>query len=652
MKTRSFKTRFFKLLTLSLCTVFYGSTALATPNVSLCGEVYEGQSSNNNSRALLIAVDEYKDPQITDLKGTLFDACSIRRVLIQNYGFSDSNVTLIANKSATQSGIKSAIENLISSSSQTDDALVFFAGHGSQIPDDNGEEADNADETILPYDSYRSLGSSAIRDIRDDDLGRYFDRLASKSKSLSVIFDSCHSGTATRSALRSRFVDRGIAVGKVGAIREKALDRPSVGNNNFVFISSASSNEKAKEVYRNGQSRGAFTTAFTELLEKRSEDHSLQEIIALVKIELEKSGIRDQTPQIEGAKFGEKFLGGPVDELQVIENIPAKGIVAKKVAGSANNFKIASGQVNGETVGSVYEIVSPGSSGEKLKGTVIRTETSSAIIEFSSAISDPEIRVLKSYHNYENKPPKFSMTGAARALHGTILSNAAMDDWLVSNPEEAYFVIDTDYVSADKTDMLILDADGERLTSRVTADELVDKMKAWDRWRRFREMSDRGRKSLTKAKFIGPKCGFFSSSKKACVKPGRKGPKISVKNRTKSTIYVNFIAVNPTGSIVQSGKPIKLLAKAKYTSPALGIIPAEGDKENVIIKVFASQTPVDLSAFQQGDLRRADSPSCGSSNLDELNSLLCSFNGNKRGRTKVRTDNWSVDDLSITIFPG
>ena len=103
---------------------------------------------------------------------------------------------------------------------------------------------------------------------------------------------------------------------------------------------------------------------------------------------------------------------------------------------------------------------------------------------------------------------------------------------------------------------------------------------------------------------------------------------------------------------MQSGKPIKLLSKAKYTSPALGIIPAKGDKENVIIKVFASQTPVDLSAFQQGDLRRADSPSCGSANLDDLNSLLCSFNETKRGRTKVKTDNWSVDDLSITIFPG
>lgn len=639
----------FKSLSVSIGILLYSllsSSAYASENTALCGEVY-GSSANSGGKALLIAVDDYEDPNVSDLKGTLFDACSVRRVLIQKYGFADSNVSVLANSKATEAGIRTAFEGFQNQVSSEDDAVIFYAGHGAQIPDNNKDEADRMDETIVPHDSYRGQGWEKIRDIRDDDLGRYFDNIAANAKSLSVIFDSCHSGTATRSALRPRFLDRGISVSNSLAIAEKTFESVETPRPNFVFISSASFNQTAKEIYRNGQSRGAFTTAFTELLEKRSDDHTLKEIIELANIEIEKSGIKNQNPQIEGAKPGEKFLGGSIiNEIEVIDNIVG-GMVAKKV--SSGRYKIGTGALNGETTGSVYKIVN--GSGEGQDAIVVNTAATSSILSVPSSISADQITVSKSSHNYENKPPRFAFTGGAKVVMNNTLASSALSSWVTSAAEQAHFLIDLDETTDDPNDVVVLDADGERLTGYVKSEELVEKMTAWDRWRRFREMDDRSRKSLTKAKFSGPKCGFLSSSRKSCIKPGEKGPKIRVKNRTKSTIYVNFIAVNPTGSIVQSGKPIKLLPKARYTSPALGIIPAEGKKENVIIKVFASYESVDLSAFQQGELKRADSPSCGSADLDELNSLLCSFNGTTRGKTKVNTSNWSVDDLSITIFP-
>jgi hypothetical protein len=83
-------------------------------------------------------------------------------------------------------------------SSRPDDTFVFyFAGHGTQLPDDDGDEQlddpdDALDEALCMYD-FTELGDNALR---DDELGRLLDRLAAGQ--VVVILDCCHSGTATR----------------------------------------------------------------------------------------------------------------------------------------------------------------------------------------------------------------------------------------------------------------------------------------------------------------------------------------------------------------------------------------------------------------------------------------------------------------------
>ncbi len=75
------------------------------------------------------------------------------------------------------------------------DLLVFtYSGHGTWMPDNNGDDPDGRDEALCPWDILTD-GDKAL--IIDDELREIFDSRAKGSRIL-MISDSCHSGTVTR----------------------------------------------------------------------------------------------------------------------------------------------------------------------------------------------------------------------------------------------------------------------------------------------------------------------------------------------------------------------------------------------------------------------------------------------------------------------
>lgn len=73
------------------------------------------------------------------------------------------------------------------------DRFVFtYSGHGSYVPDSDGDEIDGLDEVICPSD-FRS------RYIKDDELSAAFDAATSGVRR-TFLSDSCHSGTVSRFA--------------------------------------------------------------------------------------------------------------------------------------------------------------------------------------------------------------------------------------------------------------------------------------------------------------------------------------------------------------------------------------------------------------------------------------------------------------------
>jgi hypothetical protein len=95
--------------------------------------------------------------------------------------------TLLLTKDGTRAKTLSALRAAAKTLVKGDFFLLTYSGHGGQVPDVSGEEADKLDETWCLYDGQ----------LIDDELYLELGRFASGVRIL-VLSDSCHSGTVVR----------------------------------------------------------------------------------------------------------------------------------------------------------------------------------------------------------------------------------------------------------------------------------------------------------------------------------------------------------------------------------------------------------------------------------------------------------------------
>lgn len=141
-------------------------------------------------RAVLIGINKYQVPG-ADLRGCVNDVNNLKKVLTEYYGFAGKDITVLTDLKATKKAMQAAIQKLIHGSKKGDVLLLHYSGHGSNVPDDDGDEADKREEILCPTDlDWKDP-------FRDDWLRKTFDKLKA-GVSLTVIMDCCHSGTITR----------------------------------------------------------------------------------------------------------------------------------------------------------------------------------------------------------------------------------------------------------------------------------------------------------------------------------------------------------------------------------------------------------------------------------------------------------------------
>src|SRR4051812_47392441 len=144
-------------------------------------------------RALLIGINKYQIDG-ADLRGCVNDVQDLSAALVECYGFKKSDITVLTDGAATKKAMQSGIKALLRDSKKGDVAVVHYSGHGSNVPDDNGDESDGRDEILCPTDL------NWDDPLRDDWLRTTFDSLK-PGVNLTVIMDCCHSGTNTREFL-------------------------------------------------------------------------------------------------------------------------------------------------------------------------------------------------------------------------------------------------------------------------------------------------------------------------------------------------------------------------------------------------------------------------------------------------------------------
>lgn len=149
-------------------------------------------------RALLIGIDMYdRDPRIPPLGGTVNDVRSMFQMLTDIAQYQTSEIATLTDAEATYANIIATFESwLINDTRPGDRVFLHYSGHGSQAPDDNGDEQDHLDEVLIPVDAYVDEDNVLRNAIRDDEIGHLLDQLSDRK--VTLVIDSCFSGTITR----------------------------------------------------------------------------------------------------------------------------------------------------------------------------------------------------------------------------------------------------------------------------------------------------------------------------------------------------------------------------------------------------------------------------------------------------------------------
>ena len=152
------------ILILILCCVASNQTLMETPY------------------AIIVGVNNYRDPNIPDLNFCIADAQDIMNTLLNSTMWSRENIIYLPD--ATKTEIENAIENVRVKMVPDSLILFYFSGHGTLSPD--GSHA-----YICPADSIGSVFSFA-NDIEDDELERWLDDIPTNRRC--IILDTCYSG--------------------------------------------------------------------------------------------------------------------------------------------------------------------------------------------------------------------------------------------------------------------------------------------------------------------------------------------------------------------------------------------------------------------------------------------------------------------------
>lgn len=252
-------------------------------------------------RALLVSLARYPDGQTIEGAHEMSDALAAR--LVGQYGFAASDIHRLRDEQATKAGLFQAIDDcLVDGLHAGDVAVLWFAGHGSRIPDDNDDEPDGYDEVLCLWDMYEDP-------LIDDELPPVLARVPALG--FTVLLDCCHSGTATRGGLMGDAVVRNLFQElpnvRPSAPSAEAALQPMTGPGHYSVLSASRADEPAVAV--SSRTKGdflVFTKALTDSLTTASQPASYrtvmqamqQQIAAWQYIPVGRDEV--QQPQFEG----------------------------------------------------------------------------------------------------------------------------------------------------------------------------------------------------------------------------------------------------------------------------------------------------------------------------------------------------------------
>ncbi|KAG9105086.1 hypothetical protein FRC07_009648, partial [Ceratobasidium sp. 392] len=330
--------------------------------------------------ALVIGINKYKSPIHSNLDGCVPDATSIINYLTGDFRVPREQILELFDEKATRKGILDAFRKHLIQNEKIqpgDPILVYFSGHGGrQDAPKEWNSSDDKTELIFPHDAsswddgpnpkpsasfvgepnihvrdgtsepdHNDLKKVYVHGIPDRTLGAFIHQLSkAKGDNITVVLDSCHSGSATRGECRARSsndpdappipadidMDFGQLPSQVPSFQNESMnadkqkfgkfvapsDAPSLETH--VLLAACKNDEVAQEIPMDTNPdidemtrpwRGLFTTALLAALRKcdlaTTSYSALMRIVQKHVINLPmqlRQEVRVQMPQCEGRK--------------------------------------------------------------------------------------------------------------------------------------------------------------------------------------------------------------------------------------------------------------------------------------------------------------------------------------------------------------
>jgi pimeloyl-ACP methyl ester carboxylesterase len=283
--------------------------------------------------ALLIGINEYhKDSlqSIPTLYACLNDVAAMKNIL--HAYFEDmipdkSQIQVLQNEQASRKNVINGFANHLCQAQKDDVVLIYYAGHGSSgitAPEFREYTSDDQEQTWVLYDSRTEGGL----DLADKEIALLLDKISQTQAHITVISDSCHSGSITRDIedylnLKPRFCasskkERTLTSYLNGAYLQRYdLKIPNTDSYKelrvkHILFAACTRLEKAREGFDN---HGIFTKALLNVLEQKNGLVQYSELSIRIQAEILRL-VKNQTPQTEvflNFNPNDGFLGRAVD---------------------------------------------------------------------------------------------------------------------------------------------------------------------------------------------------------------------------------------------------------------------------------------------------------------------------------------------------
>ena len=274
-------------------------------------------------RALLIGINQYQIAG-ADLRGCVNDVQDVAAALVEFYGFNKKDITVLTDAAATKKAMQAGIAALVRDSKKGDVAVLHYAGHGSNVPDDNDDEADGRDEILCPTDlDWKDP-------MRDDWLRSTLDGMKD-GVNFTAIMDCCHSGSNTRAFLppdapvKQRYLPSpwGLVAAESGrslprkVLSELRTSPPAARKARDIvnadlpelLITGCRDTQTSADAFINGRYNGALTYGLVNAIRKAKGKLTYQDLHDRIVAVLKQKKF-DQVPQLEGRKtrFGQPLF--------------------------------------------------------------------------------------------------------------------------------------------------------------------------------------------------------------------------------------------------------------------------------------------------------------------------------------------------------